>query len=245
METFYGPSPNFATARHSLHDDLGKRLEKHYAFPQHTGYDPSSVSNSIRFYRSGWASTKIAEHLHKKYAEENNVPFVPRDKSLRDDRPYVVGPEHPDFHKHIANLDKATSMYHAPESFHAYSGLHSSPYPEHTDGPQLGIKTTHVGKDHIKAVLPAFTSTTIKPSVANEFATAHGAGESGVSHILKVHIEKGSKHGAFASHIGDKNPYENEFILGRGKKLHIHPEPEVQEGTHGNKYHIWHAKIVE
>jgi hypothetical protein len=97
-------------------------------------------------------------------------------------------------------------------------------------------------------------SSSISPAVAHDFARHHETGEAdNVRHILKLHIKKGSKHGRYLG-SNSLSPHEHEFLIGRGKKIRIHPEPEIHEAkTYDNwtkknkthKIHIWHGEIVK
>lgn len=108
-----------------------------------------------------------------------------------------------------------------PHDMHVYSGIKFDPHQN---------ITAENGQHHLH--LPAFTSTTIDPIVAKVFSRGN---------IVKIHVPKGS-HGFYAPGLEGKPNSEHEFIIPRGAKLHIHPEPT--DDVEGGSYKIWHAKLV-
>lgn len=144
--------------------------------------------------------------------------------------------------KHIEDLHDATKEHAAPKSFHVYSGLHSAP--------QGGETHVHHG----------FMSTSIDNKTASAFAKNFNGrhDEEGNYHVdkhmLKLKIPKGSKHGHYVGRnstyghgFGDLN-HEHEFILGKGKRIKIHPEPEIHKKSDTGitiHHHIWHGEIVD
>lgn len=109
-----------------------------------------------------------------------------------------------------------------------------------------------------KVFLPAYTSTSLRPHVAVDFAEAMERGTSNEydsweshhgpdNHMLKIHVPKGH-HG---SYVGDSSKYkeEKEFLLPRRTTLKIDPHPEVQHYRHdmggkNGRVHIWNAHVV-
>lgn len=92
--------------------------------------------------------------------------------------------------------------------------------------------------------LPAYTSTSIKPSVTEEFATNQREDDnSGVKHIIKFHLDEGQK----GFYIGDhsKLSHENEFILPRHTRIKLGETPDTRfSAKDGTPIHIWDAHIV-
>jgi hypothetical protein len=122
------------------------------------------------------------------------------------------------FHEKIGHIDKYASSKPSPADFHAYSGLHKAPKP--------GLHIHH-----------GYMSTSLDPGVAEQFAKGPD------THILKLHIKKGTTHGAYLEpHTKMKG--EREFLVGRGKHIHIHPEPE-KHAYFGKTVHVWHGDIVD
>ena len=100
----------------------------------------------------------------------------------------------------------------------------------------------------IKAHLPAFTSTSIDPTVAEDFSTETPGKH---KHILKIHIPKGSEHGRFVGHVS-RFELEHEFLLNKGRNLKIHPKPEHFVTSRKDEgmlkpvhYFVWHAHIED
>ena len=58
-------------------------------------------------------------------------------------------------------------------------------------------------------------------------------------HVVSIHVPKGS-HGAYVDHVSEHQG-EREFILHKGAKVHIHPEPEYDKKE--NKYR-WKGVLV-
>ena len=63
--------------------------------------------------------------------------------------------------------------------------------------------------------------------------------------MLKIHIPKGSKHGAYIAHMSGL-PNEKEFLIDKGKNIRIHPRPEIHRHIDKDtKTYIWHAHIED
>ena len=257
LETIHGPTQT--ESNYSTTWDRHVRLSHHYNM-----YSPKEIE-AISRYKSGVHSSRLANHLHMKHKLQtpaNSEYIKPRTddydiKRIREDSGK--------FHDHIKHLDSAMNRHLSQESFHVYTGLKSHPIPHknigiigrHQTGPnfggsikiingiknQQGIKTLESSPRHIKAILPAFTSTSHNFQIAKSFAE----GIDGSRHILKLHIPKHSNYGGYIAHHGAHSE-EYEFLLKRNTKLHIHPIPETNDtsGDHyGVHHHIWHGKIVE
>lgn len=133
----------------------------------------------------------------------------------------------------IAKMDDITKHQTTPRDMHLYSGIGFDPR-----------KITHGQTDNgmMKVHLPAYTSTSIYPSVASSFTETN---------MVKIHVPKGS-HGVYihpGNSLGTTNTHGKEFVLPRGSKLHIHPEPtqhyrKGQFASSNEHLLIWHAKLV-
>jgi hypothetical protein len=124
------------------------------------------------------------------------------------------------YDKMVSHLDKHLSSHAAHKDFHVYSGLY--------DKPEAGTYQHH-----------GYMSSSLHPHIAGGYSRSAAKDPKAGNHILKIHIPKGSKHGAYIARHSEF-PDEREFLLGRGKKFKIHPEPEKHGETH-----IWHAHIVD
>jgi hypothetical protein len=121
------------------------------------------------------------------------------------------------FHEKIGHIDKYLASKPSPADFHTYSGLHKAPKP--------GLHIHH-----------GYMSTSLDPGTAEQFAKGPD------THILKLNIKKDTNHGAYLE-PHTKNKDEREFLVGRGKHIQIHPEPEKHE-YYGSTVHVWHGDIV-
>lgn len=120
------------------------------------------------------------------------------------------------------------------EDIHVYTGVSRSSNPKEWVDKSDGI--VHI---------PSFTSTSISPQVARDFARARD-GESGKEvHILKIKVRKGQKVGGYVqphSYHGD----EGEFLIKPNHLLKIDKTPNTYTSTDGRPaIHVWHAHILE
>lgn len=149
------------------------------------------------------------------------------------------------------NLHDSIKEHSIPHDIHVYAGTGFSPGRH--------IKYDEHGKADLtkplKVKMPAFTSTSIDPDVAMNFAkqdrkhhnNEYAAGRVGLydmvpRNIIKIHVPKGAS-GAYMHHHYSSLPEENEVLINKGAKLHIHPVPTVEANQIGVK-HIWHARLV-
>lgn len=124
-----------------------------------------------------------------------------------------------------AKLDKALDKP-LKHDLHVMSGVRFNP----------GEVASQHHEGHVH--LPAYTSTSIHPQIAHEFAEYRGEG----MHHLHIHMKPGDK-GAYVAHHADTSQHEHEFVLPRKTTLKVHPTPEVHVDADGTKQHIWHATI--
>jgi hypothetical protein len=140
-----------------------------------------------------------------------------------------------DYVEHVHTMDDAMQQVKTPHDMHVYSGVSFHPIMMHHQ---------RTGK-HFGLHLPAFTSTSLRPSIAASFAKSGKAGVfdtrtispksakddwnttdhyTTVGHVLKIHIPKGSA-GVYVGHTDDWRSSmrfkESEFILPRHSKLII------------------------
>lgn len=129
----------------------------------------------------------------------------------------------PDSHsKEIEHLTNVTEKHPAHKSFYTYTGLNHIP-----------------NRDGDKVHLPGFTSSSLHPKIAKDFASTDSEFEHpGYKHLLKLKVNKGDHAGAYIAHHS-KHPDELEFLHVKDKVIHIHSEPEID---HKNKMVLWHAK---
>lgn len=140
-------------------------------------------------------------------------------------------------HAHAAALTKVLSKQSTKEDTHVYTGLKHSPSEHFKDKDQK----------HAEVHLPAFTSTTTNPRTAHAFADDvkhnndkhHGVqhNEYGATHILKIHVPKGTQAMSVRKHSNE--PTEHEVLLNRGHNIKISRNPRHI----GGGVHIWDAHI--
>jgi hypothetical protein len=180
----------------------------------HKNYDEHDLT-AIKNYTDD--SYNLNRYLHRKHNDETT-----------QDR-------YPEHELHAKMMDKAVTTHKAPEDFHVYSGLRKS--PEH-----------NLPKDG-NVHLPAYTSTSLSKSTARQFARGDADSKHANNtvastsfppkHILHIHIPEGH-HGAYVDHHSE-NQGEEEYILPRDTKLHIHHTPEYDKKHHSM---IWHAHPI-
>ena len=210
-----------APAIQSIHDSIKDHYNNH--IDQVAKQDPE-ILNHLREYTHG--SYGINNWLHNYYNS-----FAPS----------VLGEKHK-----VHSLDAITHDVKAPRSFHVYSGM-SNPMEDWRSG-VIPRKEVHDDEFH-HCHLPAFTSTSLDPRVAGAHMNFRYH-KGNVGHILKIHIPKGSEHGAYVSgHAVENYDYfpegEKHFILKRGTNIAIHKVPEKHVDIEGRPIHVWHAKITE
>ena len=223
LETIHGPSPK------SMHEE-DKEIDK-----IHAGIHDHYIDHSTR-------------HISaiQEFTSSHSPNSFQLNKGLLGRKPL-----HPDFHY----LDQRLSemMHEAPEAphdFHVYTGIKGTIFSKQS---KIRKDTKKNSSSVIKAKLPAYTSTSLRRTVASSFARPlSDYTDSEDKHLIKIHIPAGSKHGVYIAPTSQLKS-ENEFLLNKGKKIHIHPEPEIHEHLgikhpktgELSKTYIWHAKIVE
>ena len=243
VERILGPSywadPNLGgrAAGHSFvhFDKKGRRLMAHYNkslnYPAHPkDEDEHPIRGYIRF---NSRSSVYNGHLHDVYMYGLN------DKNIDAER--RVGGD-------IKKISDAITHTPAPHSFHVYTGLRGDPFKKRK---LFGVHL--LGKSpegHLKAHLPAFTSASLSPQIALNFSNWEENYGATKRHILKIHIPKGSKHGAYVDHMSGHG--EHEFLLDKGKNIRIHPKPEHFVTSRKDEgmlkpvhYFVWHAHIED
>lgn len=154
----------------------------------------------------------------------------------------------PEYEKRISDLDDALGRIEVPAGgLKTFSGLsRTDPLAESMKHPER------------KLFFPAYTSTSIKPTIAGTFAKdniqsnphLHGItpGMKFLHHIIKFHFPEGSRSGAYVAPIS-RFENEKEFITRRGMSVKIDPNAEDLEynGSSGQKIgkiRIWNAHVV-
>lgn len=148
----------------------------------------------------------------------------------------------------ISNLDYELENHTLHKPLYVYSGIKRNP----------GILASLHPKNRL--FLPGYTSTSIKPSIAGEFASslergnlergASSESSMGEKHILRIHVPQGSS----GYYLGSRSHFDNEheFLLPRQTSLHIDKKPESFDFT--SKYsinpmnrrivNVWNARVL-
>lgn len=176
-------------------------------------------------------SRHINELLHKTYRGEKTHASLTKNKSV------------------VKHLDKLLDHSSVKYDTHVYTGLPESPH--------IAWKKTKTPTNKpVKAILPAYTSTSTDYQIARNFAKrdtnpdykthkprnpdAPKESEYGNSgnHILKLHVPKGTRAASIRSH--SKYDEENEVLLHRGHQIEIDPHPSVDN----YRNYVWHGRVV-
>lgn len=131
--------------------------------------------------------------------------------------------------KHSHNIDKAMRKSSLKHDVHVYHGLKGwNPSEEAAKHPERKIK------------LPAYTSTSIHRSTADNFA---GEDANREKHVLHIHLKKGQK----GIYLGHHSHYDNEreMLLPRGTTLKIHKHKDRVKSDWNVDTIIHHAHVVD
>jgi len=234
----------FPNVVHGSHADSRKINEE--TEDSHYDYDYDSHYQALENYGEDNPShTELKEH-HSYLSEHPNKGHVSiyTDSSKALNRALISGKELQNRHKELAEgIDKA--LKDAPplhRDITVMSGLGFDPR-QHMD--ENNILTNR-----------AYTSTSTRGVIAHGFAAQlddEGKPTNGLdgktvnTHTLKINLPKGSNHGAYVEHIS-MTPGEDEFLLQRGLRYELDPNPEVIREDFGlgvnYSHHIWHVKRV-
>ena len=185
--------------------------------------------NALLHYSHG--SRDINEFLHRSYRGEKTPATLSKNKKL------------------IKHLDKLLDHSTIKYDTHVYTGLPESPHI-------AWEKTGTSPKKPVKAILPAFTSTSTNYDIAKNFAKFHRNpdyvthkprnsdapneskyGNKG-NHILKLELPEGTHAASIRSHSNYDE--ENEVLLHRGHQIEIDPRPSVDQ----HRNYVWHGRII-
>lgn len=144
----------------------------------------------------------------------------------------------PHFDQNVSHLDSALKRHKLAEPLTTYSGTHFDVGAEAAKTPSREIH------------LPAYTSSSIRPSVARGFAQEKRPDANNpakkVSHIIRFHLPKGH-HGLY---LGTRSNFSNEheFLLPRNMRVKISEHPEIHPhpyDAHNHEVHVWDAHPVD
>jgi len=197
-------------------DDLSKKLHDQYEqfeSPHVTQYSAdSSAMNRYHFLK----------HLDQLDSSQEHILGVHLDR-IKDTSKGVSD--------YIKSIHHPT---HLPD-FHVYTGLFgaNNPHTQATHKDEHGNLLFHV---------PAFTSTSLNMSVAQDFAKkkVDDSLNREFTDVLKIKLPGGYHHGAFIKPQSEFQE-EEEYLLDRGHNLKLHPEPDYH--VHNNRIvRVWNAE---
>jgi hypothetical protein len=142
----------------------------------------------------------------------------------------------PEHDNSVTHIDSALKRHKLPYPLKTFSGTHFDVGEEAAKTPSREIH------------LPAYTSTSIKPSVARGFAQdtkeRTPAGKK-IQHILRFHLPKGH-HGLY---LGTRSNFtnEHEFLLPRNTRIKVGEHPEIHPHPYdrNTEIHVWDAHPVD
>ena len=198
----------------------------------HIGRDSSEVQDELE--------TRHAMH-HLSAPERDKVSEY-SDSSWHLNRElykaHTEGRRHdPDYDQNVHHLDSALKRHKLPYPLKTFSGTHFDVGAEASKTPSREIH------------LPAYTSTSIKPSVARGFAQdqkeTNPATGRRIQHMIRFHLPKGH-HGLY---LGTRSNFtnEHEFLLPRNTRVKIGEHPEIHPHPYdrGTEVHVWDAHPVD
>lgn len=137
----------------------------------------------------------------------------------------------------IEAIDRHLGRHPASRDIHLHSGLYKRPTPgEHVHHGYMSTSTDEKVAHNFAHLVAAKG----KDKTETDHGLVHGE-----QHVLHITAKKGSRHGAFIGHMST-HADEREFLVGRGKKILIHPNPTrkvVRNGT--ATLHTWKGEFVD
>ena len=183
------------------------------------GYSEDHM-NALNYYTDA-GYHNINSHLHG----SSPISSKPEDDEMENRKDL--------FETHEPELSSAMKVHKTPFDITFHSGLKMSPFM--------------AGHDPIKRQHAGYLSTALHQGLAANFAPSkvyHGDDQT-TRHVLKLHIPQGS-HGIYVPKYSAA-PNEREFIIHKGAKFHIHPEPEIKKAGWNNGVNhtkVWNAHLV-
>lgn len=189
---------------------------RHAALQSNFMDDHPNIAKYSGSYSAPWNQALIRAHMQKG-KDYPSLDHTPLHKMPEDAQKHIMAKnssEHvDDIFTHDKELDKLAKP--APHDFHVFTGVGS------------GFNIGEIRKTSDTVHLPAYTSTSISPRVASNFAYRKYKSH---DEMIRIHIPKGSKHGTFIGSFGALAD-EGEFLLKRGRTLKFHGEPRYNNGT--------------
>jgi len=200
----------------------------HDALSNH--YSDNPHSEHVDYYSNESYPINMALYMHH---DEGGDPKQLPDEDVNDIS-----------HDDIKGLDKALKVNKTPKPMTVFSGVGFNPGQMAAKNPKGNL------------YMPSYTSTSISPSVASQFAKplTTGSEQDGYNpdadkakngadhHVLRINLPKGHPGSYIAG--SSYHPDEKEFLLPRQQSMKINPSPEIHEFDHNgitHRMHIWDA----
>ena len=216
---------------------LGLRLEMYPNQNQHlSGKGSSDHVHMTHAVLSNLHSEKLMDTFDRHSIYDHTFQSEPMNRALWDRH---NEPEwSPGLPHGSAALDTALNKFKVPKGgLTTFSGLQTDPSEAAKKHPEN------------KLFLPAYTSTSINPSVSERFSREISPDpDTEVQHIMKFKFPQGMNAGAYVGHIS-KHPEEYEFLTRRGMSVHLDPNPEIipyrsRKGRPNSHAKIWTAHVL-
>lgn len=218
----FGTSHTDTEAAHLI-----KRSRDHYEKYLESGKHTHHTYSNVHDERTNKIKEQYIDHVMSSYSEDAGV----NDHLIKKYTRGVGSPYHDKHEDRSTRLSESIKAHGAPldQAHHVYSGLKGFNPREHFENNNGVIHT------------PAFTSTSINPHMAKDFAYT---GKHEEQHILHFELPAGYAKGAYMEHHS-MHPHEQEYLLDKGQswKLKNHSEHHTHDLTwaegHPTKLHVW------
>ena len=177
--------------------------------------------------------SKLQHHEKEALGKYSSSSFY-LNRDLHDARAEGRGPS-PEHQEQTEHLDSALKKQTLPYPLTVHHGAYAD----------IGKEAAKTSSREVH--IPSYTSTSIKPSIANRFSNLHVDPETNksVTHVLRIHLPKGH-HGMY---LGTRSQFtnEHEFLMPRNTRLKIGEHPEIHPHRHDKdtQVHIWDAHPVD
>lgn len=168
--------------------------------------------------------------------EAKGKPIVPNDDSLSAN-----------FHERVNAAKRYSPVL--SDAIKEHGGLNTKPFTVYTGVSRHSVLDPNhpdAKKDengHVIYHAPAFSSTSIKESVAHDFLRDKPHEEFGKVHdVLKIEVPAHYKHGMYVEHHS-KNQGEYEYLLDKGHRFVVDPNPSYI-GSSGKLVRTFKAKLI-
>lgn len=220
-----------ALAKKNYHRTSHEVSDEHRALRDHYNMGPDRWENGGQFPDNDkHAAFKDA------IAHYTSSGYQPINHNLFNGRPHTEGNDI----RTDAAMREGLKSFKTPRKLFVHSGIKQDP------------RTMEQSDGHIKMQMPAFTSTSINPAIAEGFSSAiypmkkDGSGPDydgrRSSHTIHLEIPEGA-HGAYVDHHS-MNAGEKEFVLHPGARIHLDPQPKHTRDTFYGQHFHWHGKLV-